>query len=102
MAKTDKKLFETALVILDEHARPILIIPDELPDGETFLNIVEGGIDIGVGKTLCGKIRKMDEATLTMLGLQDEVGMVTFKGHEGEEMPDTVQYVAKVYEKRAA
>lgn len=100
MATQGRDMFETAFVIIDDLARPILIIPEELPKGKAFLNIVDGGIDIGVGKKTCGQIRNMDDASLAMLGLQDKVGMATFKGEEGEEMPDTIQYVADVHETR--
>lgn len=93
-------MFDTALVLVDELARPILVIPEELPEGETFLNIVDGGIDIGVGRTVFGRIREMEEESLAMLGLHDAVGMATFKGQEAEEMPDKVQYVAKVTDTR--
>ena len=93
-------MFDTALVIIDELARPILIIPEDLPKGKPFLKIVDGGIDIGVGKKTYGQIRDMDDASLAMLSLHDAVGMATFKGENKEEMPDTVQYVATVKETR--
>jgi len=93
-------MFDTAFVMVDELARPILIIPEALPEGKTFLNIVNGGIDIGVGTKILGQIRDMDDAELAMLGLHDAVGMATFKGQPNEEMPDTVQYVADVKDTR--
>jgi|GEM_PF-2317636 len=93
-------IFDTAFVLVDEQARPIIIIPAELPDGDTFLNIVNGGIDIGVGSNVYGSVRNIDDASLAMLGLQDQVGMATYKGAEGEEMPDEIQYVAKVNDTR--
>lgn len=94
-------MFDTALVMIDEMARPILIIPENLPKGETFLNIVEGGLDIGVDKKIYGQIRDMDDAALAMVGLHDEVGMATFKGESADDvMPDTIQYVAKVTDTR--
>lgn len=95
-----RHMFETAFVIMDGYARPILIIPEDLPEGNAVLSIVDGGFDIKVGKKLCGKIRKVDEASLTMLGMQDAVGMATFKAEDGEEMPDKIQYVAEVRETR--
>ncbi len=93
-------MFDTAMVIIDELARPVLIIPEDLPQGKAFLNIVKGGIDIGVDKTVCGQIRDMDDASLALIGLQEAVGLSTFKGAENEEMPDTIQYVADVREMR--
>lgn len=93
-------MFDTALVIIDKKARPILIIPEELPKGKPFLKIVNGGVDIGVDDKILGKVRNIDEASLALLGLQDAVGMSTFKGNEGEEMPDKIQYVADVTETR--
>ncbi|NBX66271.1 MAG: hypothetical protein EBQ96_04670 [Proteobacteria bacterium] len=93
-------MFDSALVIIDEMARPVLIIPEELPKGKAFLKIVEGGIDIGVNETTLGQIRDMDTASLALIGLQEAVGMATFKGAEGEEMPGKIQYVADVTETR--
>ena len=93
-------IFETAFVLVDEQARPIIIIPEDLPDGDTFLNIVNGGIDIGVGESVLGSIRNIDDASLAMLGLQTEVGMATYKGADGEQMPDSIQYVAVVKDTR--
>lgn len=93
-------MFDTAFVMIDEQARPVLIIPDDLPKGEAFLHIVDGGIDIGVDTKTCGQIRGMDDEALALLGLQDAVGLSTFRGDEGETMPDTIQYVAKVREMR--
>lgn len=95
-------MFDQALVIIDEMARPVLIIPEDLPKGKPFLKIVEGGIDIGVGETTLGQIREMDDASLALIGLQDAVGLATFKGKEGEVMPDKIQYVADVTETRFA
>ena len=95
-------MFDQALVIIDEMARPVLIIPEELPKGKPFLKIVDGGIDIGVDETTLGQIREMDDASLALIGLQDAVGMATFKGEAGEEMPDKIQYVADVTETRFA
>lgn len=92
--------FESAFVVIDEQARPIVIIPEDLPEGEAFLKIVNDGIDIGVGNDVHGKIRGMDDAQLAMLGLFDEVGMATFKGKDGEEMPDTIAYIASVTDTR--
>jgi len=93
-------MFDTAYVLVDDNARPVLIIPEYLPEGATYLNIVEGGIDIGVNDNVLGRIRDMDDASLMILGLQDEVGMSTFEGKEGEDMPDTIQYVATVRDTR--
>ena len=94
-------MFDTAFVLVDEMARPILIIPEDLPHGKTFLKIVEGGIDIGVDKAICGQIRNMDDATLALLGLQQSVGLATFTGQEdGQQMPDRIQYVADVTDTR--
>lgn len=95
-------MFNTAFVLVDEMARPILIIPENLPVGDTFLNIVDGGIDIGVGEKVLGQIRDMEDASLAMLGLQEEIGMATFLGKsEKEELPETIQYVARVTDTRS-
>ncbi|HEY8964533.1 MAG TPA: hypothetical protein VIN59_08755 [Alphaproteobacteria bacterium] len=94
------KCFDTAFVVLDEEAKPIIIIPEDLPEGEAFLKIVNGGIDIGVGELVRGQIRGMDDAQLAMLGLQDSIGMATFKGQVGEEMPNEIAYVATVTDTR--
>jgi len=93
-------MFDTALVMVDENARPILIIPENLPEGHTFLNIVDGGIDIGVDKKVYGRIRDLEDYLLAMLGLQDKIGMATFKGEDPAAMPDAIQYVAEVTDTR--
>lgn len=93
-------MFDTALVVMDDQARPVLVIPEALPAGDAFVRIVAGGIDIGVAGAVCGEIREMDDATLAMLGMQDRVGMAVFKGEDGETMPEKIQYVARVDETR--
>lgn len=93
-------MFDTAFVMIDEMARPILIIPEDLPEGKTFLKIVAGGIDIGVDKEVYGQIRTMEDASLAMIGLHDTVGMATFSGKEGADLPEKIQYVAKVTDTR--
>lgn len=95
-------MFEAAFVLIDEMSRPIIIIPEDLPDGEPFLNIVEGGIDIGVDKKVYGQIRDMEDVSLAMLGLHDHIGMATFKGEVKETAPEKIQYVATVNDLRFA
>ncbi|MCB1538933.1 MAG: hypothetical protein KDJ49_08210 [Alphaproteobacteria bacterium] len=94
-------MFDSALLVIDEQARPVLIIPQELPEGNTFVNIVEGGIDIGVGNKVYGAVREMHDTSLALLGLQDELGLATFRGETpDEQMPDEIQYVATVTDTR--
>lgn len=94
------EFFDTAFVIIDEHARPIVIIPQDLPDGDAFITIVPGGIDIGVGNDTYGKIRDMDDTQLALFALHPKIGMATYKGDENEPMPDTIAYVANVTDTR--
>lgn len=99
--KGGPKMFDKALVLVDDEARPILIIPESLPEGKTFLNIVDGGFDIVVGKKTCGEIRGMEDTALVMLGLQEEIGMSTYTGEDPDaEMPETIEYVAQVTDTR--
>lgn len=94
-------MFDTAFVVIDELARPILIIPEDLPEGETFLNIVAGGIDIGVDEKVYGQIRDMEDESLALLGLHEQVGMATFKGQSGaDQLPEEIEYVATVTDTR--
>ncbi len=96
-------MFDTAFIVIDEQARPVLIIPEALPAGEAFLNIVENGINIGVGEKVYGEIRDMEDTSLALLGLQDTVGMATFEGNtENDPLPEEIQYVATVTDTRFA
>jgi hypothetical protein len=93
-------MFDTAFVMIDAQAKPFLIVPETLPEGTAFIRIIEGGIDIGVDSTVYGAIRAMEDSTLALLGMQESVGLATFKGDAGEVMPSTMQYLAHVYETR--
>jgi hypothetical protein len=93
-------MFDTALVLVDENARPVLLIPENLPEGKTFLNIVDGGIDIGVGEKIFGQVRRMDDTSLAMLGLHEQIGMATFTGEDPDALPETIEYVAQVTDTR--
>lgn len=94
-------MFDKALVVVGEDTRPILFIPENLPEGKTFLKIVDGGIDIGVDKKVYGQIRDMEDIALTMLGLQDEIGMSTYTGNDPDAgLPETIEYVAQVTDTR--
>lgn len=94
-------MFDKALVVIGEDARPILFIPENLPAGKTFLHIVDGGIDIGVGKKVYGQIRDIEDVALTMLGMQNEIGMATYQGKDpDEDLPEKIEYVAEVTDTR--
>ena len=93
-------VFDTAFVVMDEQARPVIIIPEDLPEGDAFLKIVTGGIDIGVGENIHGAIRGMEDDALAVLGMHNSVGMATYKGQSGEHMPDKIAYVATVTDTR--
>lgn len=94
-------MFDTALILIDDLARPVLIIPEDLPKGDAFLNIVAGGFDVGVGGKTFGKIRDMQDESLALLSLQEKIGMATYKGEKAtDELPETIQYVAQVTDTR--
>ncbi len=94
-------MFDTVIVLLDDQARPVLLIPEDLPAGDTYVDIVSQGIDIRVGEAIQGSIRDIDDTSLAMLGLQDKIGMATYKGtKETDTLPDTIQYVASVRDTR--
>jgi hypothetical protein len=98
--KVGLSMFDTVFVVMDNLARPVLLLPEDLPQGNAFLNIVEGGIDIGVGEKVLGQIRDMDEESLMMLGLQAKIGMATLKGKKNQPLPEKIQYVADVHDTR--
>ncbi len=93
-------MFDTAFVMIDAQAKPFLIVPEHLPEGACFIRIIEGGIDIGVGTTVYGAIRAMEDSTLALLGMQESVAMATFEGLEGEPIPTQMQYIARVHDPR--
>lgn len=92
-------MFDTAYVVIDDLARPVLILPETLPDGEAFLTILDGAIEIGVANTIHGKIDNLEDEVLNLLGLHNTVGMATFDMTH-KTMPDDIQYVANVTDKR--
>jgi len=92
-------MFDTAYVVLDSSARPILILPDALPAGDTFLHVYDSHIEIGVNGTVHGRIEEMEEDTILLLSFQNKIGMATFD-EDGKAMPDEIQYVADVTDKR--
>jgi hypothetical protein len=93
-------MFDTAFVMIDAQAKPFLIVPEPLPEGAAFIRIIEGGIDIGVGTTVYGAIRTMEDSTLALLGMQDSIAMASFEGRDGEAMPHQAQYIARVHDTR--
>lgn len=90
-------MFDTAYVLVSASGQPVLILPETLPQGDTFLDIVAGGIDIGVDGEVIGRIREMEDTTLAMIGLQEEIGMATA---HNDQLPDAIEYVARVSDKR--
>ncbi len=94
-------MFDTVIVLIDDLAKPVLLIPEDLPQGDAFVDIVPQGIDILVGDKVFGRVRDIDDTSLALLGLQEEIGMSTYKGEkETDDLPDTIQYVAAVRDTR--
>lgn len=94
-------MFDTVIVLLDDLARPVLLIPEDLPEGDAYVDIVPKGIDIRVGEKIYGRIRDIDDTSLALFGLQDEIGMSTYKdGKETDSLPETIEYVAAVRDTR--
>jgi len=91
-------MFDTAYILIDSNGHPILLLPERLPQGDTFLNIVAGGVDIGVNGKVLGRIREMEDSTLAMLGLHEEIGMATAENDDA--LPDHIEYMATVNDTR--
>lgn len=94
------QIFDTALMMLDDDARPVLLIPDTMPEGDAFLHIVSDGIDIGVNDKIYGSLREMEDEELTLLSLHPTVDIATFDPDKDETLPETADHTATITDKR--
>lgn len=94
------EIFDTALMLLDDDNHPVLLIPEKMPEGNAFVHIVDGGIDIGVNETIYGSLRDMEDEELTILALHPTIEVAQFDPDEDEFLPDTADHIAQTTDKR--
>lgn len=88
-------MITNADMILDTHGRPILVLQEHLPEGETVLTLNNAGFEISVDGEKKAVLEKIEPEILTTIGLQNKVGISVHDG--GHLLPDTIEYVADVH-----
>lgn len=87
-------MMTTADIVVDTEGRPILVVPETLPYGDTVLTVRDDSFDIAVNGETALKLDNIEEDFLIALGLQKQIGISVQPADQA--IPDTINYVADV------
>lgn len=91
-------MIKGAHIVQDNMNRPIVVLPDYLPEGKTILTLGRNNFDITVNSEVKATINDVSAELIVLLGIQNKVGITVHTEDMGTKLPEKILYVADIKE----